>query len=52
MPLRELPARPNLDNLFRLQMVAGQYAAAKETLASLHPMPASGVSPQANRCAM
>ncbi|HEX4960708.1 MAG TPA: CocE/NonD family hydrolase [Thermoanaerobaculia bacterium] len=40
--------RPHLDNLFRLQMVAGQYAEAKETLASLHPMPASSVSLQAN----
>src|SRR6476661_3624819 len=39
--------RRYLDNLFRLQIVAGQYADASKTLASLREMPASGVSAQA-----
>jgi putative CocE/NonD family hydrolase len=36
-----------LDNLFRLQIVAGQHADAGKTLASLRALPASGVSAQA-----
>jgi putative CocE/NonD family hydrolase len=39
--------RRYLDNLFRLQIVAGQYADASKTLASLRVLPASGVSAQA-----
>jgi len=35
------------DNMFRLQIVAGQYAEASKTLASLRALPASGVSAQA-----
>ncbi|HEX7679974.1 MAG TPA: hypothetical protein VF713_17730, partial [Thermoanaerobaculia bacterium] len=35
-----------LDNLFRMQIVAGRYAEAIETLSSLRALPASGVSPQ------
>lgn len=38
--------RRYLDNLFRLQIVAGQYADASKTLASLRALPASGVSSQ------
>lgn len=36
-----------LDNLFRLQIVTGQFADASKTLASLRALPASGVSAQA-----
>ena len=39
--------RRYLDNLFRLQIVAGQYADAGKTLASLRALPAGGVSAQA-----
>jgi hypothetical protein len=39
--------RTYLDNLFRLQAVAGQYAAAGESLASLRALGADGGSPQA-----
>src|SRR5215218_6160227 len=39
--------RRYLDNLFRLQIVAGQYADAGKSLASLRELPASGVSAQA-----
>lgn len=35
-----------LDNLFRLQIVAGQYAEANKTLAELRARPASSISPQ------
>jgi putative CocE/NonD family hydrolase len=35
-----------LDNLFRLQIVAGQFADAGKTLASLRALPVSGVSSQ------
>jgi putative CocE/NonD family hydrolase len=40
--------RTYLDNLFRLQTVAGQYAAAGESLASLRALGADGGSPQAD----
>ena len=43
---REDDRRQYLDNLFRLQMVAGQYAEANESLASLRPLLAGSVSPQ------
>jgi putative CocE/NonD family hydrolase len=39
--------RRYLDNLFRLQIVAGQYAEASKTLASLRSLPANGVAAQA-----
>jgi len=39
--------RRYLDNLFRLQIVAGQYVDAGKTLASLRALPASGVAAQA-----
>ena len=43
---KENDRRKYLDNLFRLQIVAGRYADAKETLASLRALPASDVSSQ------
>lgn len=44
---REDDRRTYLDNLFRLQIVAGQYAEANESLTSLRALGASSVSPQA-----
>jgi putative CocE/NonD family hydrolase len=43
---REDDRRKYLDNLFRLQIVAGQYADAVKTLASLRALRAKSVSPQ------
>jgi putative CocE/NonD family hydrolase len=44
---RDDDRRKYLDNLFRLQIVAGQYAEAGKTLASLRALPATGVLAQA-----
>ncbi|HKI01657.1 MAG TPA: CocE/NonD family hydrolase [Thermoanaerobaculia bacterium] len=44
---REIDRRTYLDDLFRLQMVAGQYADAGKTLTSLRALGAGGVSSQA-----
>jgi putative CocE/NonD family hydrolase len=43
---RDEDQRKYLDNLFRLQIVAGQYADAIKTMASLRALRASSVSPQ------
>jgi len=43
---REDDRRKYLDNLFRLQIVAGQYADAIKTLAALRALRAKSVSPQ------
>jgi putative CocE/NonD family hydrolase len=45
---QETDRRKYLDNLFRLQIVAGQYADADTTLTSLRALGASSVSPQAD----
>jgi putative CocE/NonD family hydrolase len=44
---REDDQRKYLDNLFRLQIVAGQYADASKTIASLRALRANSLSPQA-----
>ncbi len=44
---REDDRRKSLDNLFRLQIVAGQYAEVVRTLDALHELSRAGNSPQA-----
>lgn len=48
---QEEDRRKYLDNLFRLQTVAGQYGDVSKTLASLHALPAGQVSVQSSATA-